>query len=91
MEDIVAIIMVFGTGMVGIMAFSPMGRAMAERMRRKGMPPELPSEEVEDLRAEMQAMREQLSELAERQDFTERMLAQARERGLVGPPKDPVS
>ena len=90
MEDIIAIIMVFGTGMVGIVAFSPIGRAIAERMRTKdGQLP--PNEDVEDLRAELQSVREQLSELAERQDFAERMLAQQRERGAIAPAKETAS
>jgi phosphoglycerate dehydrogenase-like enzyme len=87
MEDIIAIIMVFGTGMVGIIAFSPIGKAIAERLRSKDAHL-VPNEDVEDLRAELQGVREQLSELAERQDFTERVVAQQRDRGLVGPAKD---
>lgn len=83
MEDILAIIMVFGTGMVGIVAFSPIGRAIAERLRGKDAQA-LPSEELDDLRAHLQSMQEQLSELAERQDFSERLLAQAKEKGTLG-------
>lgn len=88
MEDIVAIIMVFGTGMVGIIAFSPIGKAIAERLRGKYAQNPPPNEDVEDLRAELQGVREQLSELAERQDFAERVIAKQREKGLVGPAKD---
>jgi len=87
MEDILAIIMVFGTGMVGIVAFSPIGKAIAERVRGKNADA-LPSEEVDDLRAQMQSMQEQMSELAERQDFAERMIAQQREKGALGSGKD---
>jgi len=83
MEDILAIIMVFGTGMVGIVAFSPIGRAIAERLRHKDGAM-LPSEELDDMRAHLQSMQEQLSELAERQDFSERLLAQAKEKGTLG-------
>ena len=79
MEDILAIIMVFGTGMVGIVAFSPIGKAIAERLRGKHADA-LPSEEIDELRGQLQGVQEQLSELAERQDFTERMLAQQREK-----------
>ena len=84
MEDIIAIIMVFGTGMVGIVAFSPIGRAIAERLRHKDGAM-LPSEELDDMRAHLQSMQEQVSELAERQDFSERLLAQAKEKGTLGP------
>jgi hypothetical protein len=90
MEDIIAIIAVFGTGMVAVVAFSPIGRAIADRMRGKNADA-LPSEEIDDLRAQLQGMQEQVSELAERQDFTERMLAQARERGALPPAKDVAS
>jgi len=83
MEDILAIIMVFGTGMLGIVAFSPIGRAIAERLRHKDGAA-LPSEELDDLRAHLQSMQEQLSELAERQDFSERLLAQAKDKGTLG-------
>ena len=84
MEDIVAIVMVFGTGMVGLIAFSPIGRAIAERLKRGG-PPAPPSEEVEDLRDQVATLQQQVSELAERQDFAERMLAQVRrDKALPG-------
>jgi hypothetical protein len=83
MEDIIAIIMVFGTGMVGIVAFSPIGRAIAERLRHKDGAM-LPSEELDDMRAHLQSIQEQVSELAERQDFSERLLAQAKEKGILG-------
>ena len=83
MEDILAIIMVFGTGMVGIVAFSPIGKAIAERLRGKDANA-LPSEDLDDMRAHLQSMQEQLSELAERQDFSERLLAKAKEKGTLG-------
>jgi uncharacterized protein YbjT (DUF2867 family) len=81
MEDIVAIVMVFGTGMLAVVAFSPIGRAIAARLRG---PAELPSEEVDELREQVATLQQQVGELAERQDFTERLLAQAREKGALG-------
>jgi hypothetical protein len=83
-EDILAIVMVFGTGMLGIVAFSPIGRAIANAINRKsgaGAPPELAAA-VDDLSDRVAGLQQQLSELAERQDFTERLLAKARETGL---------
>jgi len=80
-EDIIAIVMVFGTGMIGLIAFSPIGRALAQRIRG---PAELPSQELDELRDQVAGLSQQVEELAERQDFTERMLAQAREKGLLG-------
>jgi hypothetical protein len=87
MEDILAIVMVFGTGMVGIVAFSPIGRALADRLRGK-QADTVPAEEIEDLREHLQSMQTQLSELAERQDFTERVVAQQREKNALAPGKD---
>jgi hypothetical protein len=84
MEDIVAVIMVFGTGMVGVVAFSPIGRAIAARIRG---PAELPTEELDELREQVGQVQQQLAELAERQDFAERVLAQAKERAILGAPK----
>ena len=84
MEDILAIIMVFGTGMVGIVAFSPIGRAIADRLRHKDGAP-LPTEELDDIRGHLQSMQEQVSELAERADFSERLLAQQKDKGAIGP------
>ncbi len=81
MEDIVAIIMVFGTGMLGVVAFSPLGKAIAARIRG---PVDQPSEDVDDLREAVAQLQGQVAELAERQDFSERMLAQVREKGALG-------
>jgi hypothetical protein len=81
MEDIIAIVMVFGTGIVGLIAFSPIGRAIAQRIRG---PAELPTDELNELRETVAGLTQQVEELAERQDFAERMLAQAREKGLLG-------
>lgn len=69
-------------------AFSPIGRALADRLRGRHPDPSLNSAEVETLRDQLQGLRRELEELAERQDFTERMLAQARERGLLQAPKE---
>ncbi len=84
MEDILAIVMVFGTGMIGIIAFSPIGRAIANAINRKsgaGAAPELAAA-VDDLAERVAGLQQQVAELAERQDFAERLLAKAREKGL---------
>ena len=46
------------------------------------------SAEVEALREEVTALRREMDETLNRLDFTERLLAQARERGLLNPPKE---
>ena len=84
MEDVLAIVMVFGTGMLGIIAFSPIGRAIANAINRKsgaGAAPEL-RDAVEELVDRVAGLQQQVAELAERQDFSERLLAKAREKGL---------
>ena len=43
---------------------------------------------VEVLREEVASLRQEVAELAERQDFAERLLAQAREKGLLQAPRD---
>ena len=75
MEDILAIILIFGGGAACAIAFSPIGRAVADRIRGKV------SGSGDDLRAELADHKEtQASELAERMDFAERLLAKGREQ-----------
>ena len=87
--DPAAVVMAIGA--CAIMAFvvlGPIGRAFADRLRSKGKAPALDTGEVEALKDELYNLRQQVSELAERQDFSERLLAQAREKGLLQAPKD---
>jgi hypothetical protein len=79
MEDILAIILIFGGGTAVAVSFSPIGRAIAERIRGNAVT-HAPDPEM---LAEMDDMRVQLSELQERVDFTERLLSKDREaKGL---------
>jgi len=73
MEDILAIILIFGGGTVTALAFSPVGRALAERIR--GAPP--PADQ--ELFAEVDQLRDDVEELRERLDFAERLLSRAPE------------
>lgn len=82
MEDIIAIIFLFGGATVAALSFSPVGRAMADRIRghraMTGPDPEV--------LAELDQLRHELTDVQERLDFTERLLAQRREAGqLPGP------
>jgi hypothetical protein len=81
MEDILKILLIFGGGTAVAISFSPIGRAIAARIRG---PAELPTEELDALRDQVASLHGQVAELAERQDFAERLLAQARERGALG-------
>ena len=77
MEDILAIIFIFGGGTAICLAFSPVGRALADRIRHRGQATD--PDMLNDLVGELQALRTDVSELQERQDFTERLLAQRNE------------
>jgi hypothetical protein len=72
MEDILALIFIFGGGTAVLLSFSPVGRAFAARIR-KDVPPAEPDPE---LRTEVDLLRQDVAELQERVDFAERMLAQ---------------
>ena len=74
MEDILAIILIFGGGTLTAISFSPVGRAVADRLRygRQSLPQAEPDHEVYD---ELDRLRADVSELQERLDFTERLLA----------------
>jgi hypothetical protein len=85
-EDVIAAAGFFTALIVGLFAFSPIGRAIAAKISRSG--PAAPGPEVlaqlDGMDERLEALQQQVGELAERQDFTERLLAQARERGLLG-------
>jgi hypothetical protein len=75
MEGILAIIFIFGGGTLFLLAVSPVGRALAERIRSHGA---VVSRDPE-LLAEVDALRQEVSELHERVDFTERLLAKQKD------------
>jgi len=62
----------------------PIGRGLADRIARRGGAAD--GERVERLDREVQELRAELSEVHERLDFTERMLAQQREAGRLSAP-----
>ncbi len=75
---------------VVLVAYSPIFRALGNRiMHGKTLPPgqsvTADTERVDQLSGEVAALRNQLYETQERLDFTERMLAQAREKGALPP------
>ena len=90
MEDILAIIFIFGGCACIVLAFSPIGRALADRIRGKtsSVEGELRNElaeHKETLAQEVDAVRREMAELAERVDFAERLLAKTREGQRIGP------
>ena len=79
MEGILAITFIFGGGTLFLLSISPVGKAIAERIRSQGAVP-MPDPE---LLAEVDTLRREVSELHERVDFTERILLQNQERAQV--------
>lgn len=75
MENIVYGVLFFGGITTVMLAFSPIGRALADRLRHRGAQPE-PDPAVQD---ELMRLRADVAELQERIDFTERVLAQRKE------------
>lgn len=90
MEEILAIVLIFGGGAVFLLAISPIGRAIADRIR-SGVPAagdesvHRLQETQQALLEDLEAVRQELSEVQERLDFTERLLAQHRDAPRVGP------
>lgn len=73
-------------------AFSPIARAIADRIRHGRLPRPGESAEagrVDDLSGEVAALRHQLGETQERLDFAERLLAQTRSKGALGAGAEP--
>jgi len=89
-EGILAIVLLFGGGACIAISFSPVGRAVADRIRGRSpagadeMHAEL-AEHRDALQAELDSVRRELGELSERMDFAERLLAKNREDQRIGP------
>ena len=91
MEDILAIVFLFGGGTLAAVAFSPIGRALADRIRGKagnldGLSGEL-ADHREQTATEMASLQQQVGELAERLDFAERMLSKQKDAERLAPPR----
>lgn len=80
MEGILAITFIFGGGTLFLLALSPVGKALAERIKGHGA---MMAHDPE-LLAEVDALRSEVAELHERVDFAERLLAQRQEPGKIG-------
>lgn len=91
MEDILAIILIFGGGTIVALGFSPIGRALAARIRGERPRPDRDALQAEwdehraDQAEELDAVRREVAELAERLDFAERLLAQQRDADRLPP------
>ena len=77
MEGLFAITFIFGGGTLFLLSISPVGKALADRLRGNVSPAQDP-----ELLAEVEALRQEVAELQERVDFTERMLSSQERREL---------
>jgi hypothetical protein len=92
-EDILAVILIFGGGVVVALAMSPIGRAIASRIQGHGPAPNSDelrklSDNQEALAAELDNARQDIAELQERVDFAERLLARKRDEPSFPPAKE---
>jgi hypothetical protein len=82
-EGILAITFIFGGGSLFLLAISPVGKALADRIRH-GTQPVGPGDSDPNVLAELDQLRSDVTELQERVDFAERLLAQKPTAKLVG-------
>ena len=78
-EGVLAITLIFGGGTLFLLAISPVGRALADRLRGRVEPAQDP-----ELLAEVDALRQEVAELHERVDFAERVLLNSPDRKELG-------
>jgi hypothetical protein len=74
-EGVLAIIFIFGGGTLFLLAISPVGKALADRIRHGAQPLGAGGTEPEVL-TELEQLRADVGELQERVDFAERLLSQ---------------
>jgi hypothetical protein len=80
LEDILAICFLFGGGTIAAIAYSSIGRAIADRIRGGADTPD------PHVLEELERMRIEMSEMQERLDFAERMISQQKEQHRLGEP-----
>jgi hypothetical protein len=80
-EGILAISLIFGGGTLFLLSISPVGRALADRLRGRGNVEPMQDPE---LLAEVDALRQEVAELHERVDFAERILLKSHDRNELG-------
>ena len=81
-EAILAITFIFGGGTLFLLAISPVGKAIADRIRHGTQPLGSGGPDPEVL-TELEALRNDVSELQERVDFAERLLANKHDVGQL--------
>jgi hypothetical protein len=88
-EGVLFITGFFATVLTALVTLGPIGRAVADRLRSKGAAGSIAAvqDQLDEVITRLDEVQRQLGDLGERQDFSERMLAKARERGLLEQPK----
>jgi hypothetical protein len=79
LEGLFAITFLFGGGTLFLLSISPVGRALADRLRGR-----VEHHQDPELLAEVDALRQEVAELHERVDFAERILLNSPDRKEVG-------
>ena len=79
---IMAVFGTIGTTVVFVTRWMTAHRLEMKRLEIEQAKPDR-AEEIESLRTDVESVRAQLAEVQERLDFTERLLAQSRERDLL--------
>lgn len=82
MEGMLAIIFIFGVPGLIALSFTPIGKALTERIRHGAQPRLVESDPA--VYDEIDSLRREVGELAERLDFAERLLAKQGEPREVG-------
>lgn len=82
MEGMLAIIFIFGVPGLIALSFTPIGKALTERIRHGAQPRLVESDPA--VYDEIDNLRREVGELAERLDFAERLLAKQGEPREVG-------
>jgi hypothetical protein len=80
-------ILAIGGFFAWMISLSPLGRALAERLRHGPRPRGGTGEEHGELVESVEELRREVAELAERVDFTERLLGQQQASGQLGKPR----
>jgi hypothetical protein len=90
MEDILALfipIVAVGGFFAWMIALSPVGKAYAERLRGGPAGGGASAEDHTELLESVESLRREVAELAERVDFTERLLGQGKAVEQLGKPR----
>ncbi|MGH7646295.1 MAG: hypothetical protein ACREMR_12010 [Gemmatimonadales bacterium] len=88
LEDVLEVVipaLLLGGGVLFAVAVWHFARALGMRIRRWGERPALAREPSVALLGELETLHREMTELSERVDFAERMLAQQRDAQRVGP------